>query len=284
MEEAGKETERSEAREDLAEARQQSDRSAQNVQAVDETLSLVRKPADDGTVKVPLWLITFTDVMALMLTFFVLLYSMSTPEAEKWDDISDALSNKLNVFDASAFHAGSQDSIAIDKIKKTKALEIPYVKSLIKSLLTQRDIQDVVLIDNDKRLVISLPSELLFQSGQADISIEGKKLIFELGGVLSRLKNRIEVIGHTDPDPVRSSDALYANNWELSLARASSVAMILRNVGYERDIIVRGLSSSRYDEMPTNISKKERYVYARRVDVIITDDSGHRMNAFDVAR
>ncbi len=236
---------------------------------------------DDGQSKVPLWLITFTDVMALMLTFFVLLYSMSTPKEEKWEDISSALSHKLNHFDAAAFNAGSQDVISLDKISKTKALELGYVKALVESLLKKRKVEDVLLIQNGKRLVISLPSELLFSSGRADVSAEGKKIIFELGGVLSRVKNRIEVVGNTDPRPITARDGQYTTNWELSLARATSVSSVLRDVGYVRDMTVRGLSSARFDELPETLSQDERFALSRRVDIVVMDDDGYRLNAFD---
>ena len=245
------------------------------------TYPVIRK-TDDDKPKVPLWLITFTDVMALMLTFFVLLYSMSTPQEEKWEDIANALTYKRNAFDSTAFNAGSQDVISLDKIDKTKALELDYVKVLIASLLKRRNIEDVLLIENAKRLVISLPSELLFVSGRADMGSEGKKVMFELGGILSRVKNRIEVIGHSDPRPITSTGGLYTTNWELSLARAATVSRVLKDVGYERDMTVRGVSSARYDELSEDIPEDERYALSRRVDIVVMDDDGYRQNAFDI--
>lgn len=243
--------------------------------------SIIRKTDGDKS-KVPLWLITFTDVMALMLTFFVLLYSMSSPQEEKWEDITNALTYKSNAFDAAAFNAGSQDVISLDKIDKTRALEIGYVKVLIAGLLKQRNIENVLLIENEKRLVVSLPSELLFKSGKADMGAEGKKIIFELGGVLSRVKNRIEVIGHSDPRPITAAAGTFATNWELSLARATSVSRVLRDVGYDRDMTVRGVSSARFDELPEDLPEDERYALSRRVDIVVMDDDGYRRNAFDI--
>ncbi|MFP4386149.1 MAG: flagellar motor protein MotB, partial [Alphaproteobacteria bacterium] len=163
------------------------------------------------------------------------------------------------------------------------ALNIGYVKVLLARLLARTDLQGVMLIENHKRLVVSLPSDLLFASGQTEISSEGRQALFELGGILARLQNRIEVIGHSDPRPITNpAQATYKTNWQLSLARAAQVARILRDVGYERDITVRGLSSARYDELPQKLSQEERYDLSRRVDIIIMGDSGYRMNAFDM--
>ncbi len=242
--------------------------------------SIIRKTIKDES-RVPLWLITFTDVMALMLTFFVLLYSMSTLQEDKWEDMSRGLTYKQNQFDAAAFNAGSQDVISLDKIDKRKALHLDYVKTLISGLLEQKNINDVLLIENGKRLIISLPSKVLFESGKADIEADGKKIIFELGGVLSRIKNRIEVVGNTDPRPITGAGT-YTTNWQLSLARAVSVSRVLRDVGYNRNITVRGISSARFDELSEEISENNRYRLSRRVDIVVDNDNGYRKNAFDI--
>ena len=224
---------------------------------------------------VPLWLITFTDIMALMLTFFVLLYSMSVPQEDKWKQITDALSSKFNEAYSLPFRAGSQDAIEIDKIDRSRALDLTYLRALVNNLLKSKGITNVTVFRNGNRLVVSLPSELLFNSGQAVINLEGKKTLFTLGGALTRMRNRIEVVGHTDPTPM-SAGGEYATNWELSLARSASVASMLREVGYGRPIIVRGLSSGRFDEMSLEASEEDRYALARRVDIVLMEDDGAR--------
>ncbi len=228
---------------------------------------------------VPLWLVTFTDVMALMLTFFVLLYAMSETPEESWNKIAHGVSSELESFDAKQFNAGSQDIINIDKISTTSGLNIIYIKTLVERTLEEKNIKDIIVTENQKRLVISLPSELLFRSGSADIKIEGKKMLFTLGGILTRVKNNLEITGHTDPNPI-SGKGLFTTNWQLSLARASSVASMLGEYGYERPITVRGLSSARFDELPETLSEQERYALARRVDIVIMNHSGYRYSAF----
>lgn len=243
--------------------------------------SIVRKQ-DDNVQAVPLWLITFTDVMALMLTFFVLLYSMSVPVEEKWEEISNSFSSKFNSEQAKPHNAGSQDVIDIDRIDKSRALSLKYLKALVKNMLETNDVDNVIIFENDKRLVISLPSELLFKSGSAHIGLEGKKLLFSLGGALSRVKNRIEIAGHTDPRPITGGNGPYRTNWELSMARSVSVSVILKDVGYTRDITIRGLSSARFDEMSDKAPENERYDLSRRVDIILMNDDGLRTKFYDL--
>ncbi len=224
---------------------------------------------------VPLWLITFTDVMALMLTFFVLLYSMSVPVEEKWEEISDSFSNRTAMISEGMFRSGSQDAIVIDKISATKALNLDYLTVIVNNLLKANEIEDVVLFQSDKGLIVSIPSDFLFKSGGDQINLEGKKMIFTLGEAFSRVKNRIEIVGHTDPNPIKEgSSSKYKSNWELSLARSASLSVMLKDAGYKRDITIKGFASARYDELSSDISQEDRYNLSRRVDIIFMKDSG----------
>ncbi len=245
--------------------------------------SIVRTGGGKSTKKkAPLWLITFTDVMALMLTFFVLLYSMAVPQEEKWEDISSAISSHFTKFTAKPYNMGSQDVVDIDKINKSSALDLSYLKAIISNLLKSRGIENVLIFQNEGRLVLSLPSELLFESGQANIKLEGKEALFSLGGALTRIKNRIEIVGNTDPAPIKAGRGNYKTNWELSLARGVSVASVIKEAGYKRPVTVRGVSSARFDELSEDIPEDKRYSLARRVDIIIMNDSGFNEKFYSI--
>ena len=222
-----------------------------------------------------LWLITFTDVMALMLTFFVMLYSMAVPEEEKWEDMTSAMTEGFRQFESPKWYQGAQDTINIDKLDFSRALNLNYLNALVTEIIEgDEKLQNVVVIPQKDRLVLSLPTELLFKTGQADVTVNGKRALFSLGGPLSRIRNRVEVIGHADPRPIQGGSGRYTSNWQLSLARAANVTAVLENVGYVRPIIVRGLSSARYDELPADVAEEERLSLARRVDVVIMQDDG----------
>lgn len=222
-----------------------------------------------------LWLITFTDIMALMLTFFVLLYSMSVPEEEDWKVITKGMTNQFSTRHALQWNKGSQDSISINKIDFSEALDLGYLSSVLNNVVEKdRRLQNVKIIPQRDHIVVSVPSELLFESGQAEISDEGKQVLFSLGNAMTRIRNRIEVIGHTDPRPIEKSGGRFASNWDLSLARAASVALTLKNGGYERPVTIRGLSSSRYDDLPPEMSEEDRLSLSRRVDVVVMKDDG----------
>ena len=238
---------------------------------------------------VPLWLITFTDVMALMLTFFVLLYSMAVPQEEEWSHMTAALNTEFSKFYSEKWEEGPQDSINIEKLDFSAALDLEYLQALMTQLVEgERILKDIVLIPQDDRLIVSLPSDLLFDVGKADIRDKGRKALFALGGALSRMKNRIEVIGHSDPRPIpeKSGDdsSAFSSNWDLSLARALRAAAVLETVGYRRPIVVRGLSSARYEELPSDMEESKRLDLARRVDIVIMSDDGSRRLLLEMER
>lgn len=238
-------------------------------------LSTNRTRRDGEEESSALWLITFTDVMALMLTFFVLLYSMSVPEEEDWKQVTQGMNNQFTQTFADQWSKGKQDVVNIEKIDFTEALDLGYLDSVLTNVI-ERDsrLQNINIIPQTDHLVVSVPQELLFNSGQAEVSGKGKQVLFALGNALTRIKNRIEIIGHSDPAPIERAGGRFASNWELSLARAGSVALTLENGGYERPMAVRGLSSSRYDDLPAEMGEEQRLSLARRVDIVVMKDDG----------
>jgi chemotaxis protein MotB len=224
---------------------------------------------------VPLWLITFTDIMALMLTFFVLLYSMSVPEIDKWEEMTEAVNEGLSRTQTLERFSDQSDQISIEKISAQRALDLGYLATLITEHMKQyEDLESIVLMQSKDELVVSLPADLLFESGNAEASIAGKRALYVLGGILNKIRNRIEVIGHADPRPL-SGKGQYGSNWELSLARAATVSSLLKEVGYQRDMIIRGLSSSRYGEISGEMEEEIHMDMARRVDIVIMKDDGN---------
>lgn len=222
--------------------------------------------------QVPLWLVTFGDCIALMLTFFVLLYAMSTPSQEEWERMTASMTQEFGEYFTKKWNAGFQDTINIDVIDNAQALNLNYVRALIAELMKRDErLSDLYITQQKERLIVSLPSDLLFDTGDAEIQRAGKRAVFVLGDVLSRMKNKIEVVGHADP---RAVSGQYQSNWHLSLARAASVAAVLQDVGYRRDIKIRGLSDALYAELPEDLEAEKRLQLSRRVDIVIMRGDG----------
>jgi chemotaxis protein MotB len=227
------------------------------------------------------WLISFTDVMALMLTFFVLLFAMSNPKQEEWEDFTQKIQQNFSRFQGALDNRGAEDAINIEKVDFSQALNLGYLKVLVENLISETpELSAVRLIETGESLIISLPQNILFEAGQAEIKTGGSEAIFTLANSLRRIQNRIEIVGHADPRPTRGSN--FPSNWELSLSRAANVAALLKNVGYDRTLSIRGQASGRFDDIPQSVPLEERLDLSRRVDIVVMEDDGRRKRLFDI--
>lgn len=240
-----------------------------------------RRMGDNEGSSSSMWLISFTDVMALMLTFFVLLFAMSNPKQEEWDDFTKQIQDNFNRFQGAEENRGAEDAINIEKINFSQALNLNYLRVLMENLIEKEPaLRNARLINNHDSLIISLPQNILFESGQADVKSEANKALYTMAATLGRIKNRIEIVGHTDPRPT-SGDA-FKSNWQLSLKRAVNVSAVLNNVGYDRPITVRGQASGRFDDIPKIVPESERLDLSRRVDIVVMEDDGKSGKLFDI--
>lgn len=241
----------------------------------------IRKPEEIKRA-VSLWLITFTDIMALMLTFFVLLYTMSSPKEQEWTAMASAMGKQLSKNYAQPAVKGAQDTINIDKVDFSKALDLDYLAVVLKESLKDNErAEGILVINRGDGLIVSMPDSLLFEVGQAAVLDEGRKTLFAMGEALSKMRNAIEIIGHADPRPVgQAPSETFQSNWELSLARAANVASVLEATGYTKPMTIRGMSSARYDELPAELGEEKRLDLSRRVDIVILKTTGTQVQRY----
>lgn len=115
-------------------------------------------------------------------------------------------------------------------------------------------------------LVLELPSEVLFSSGQADLSKTGEYNVVEVGAILKAMPDRrFLVVGHTDSAPLKGS--IYKDNWELSTARALTVVRVLVTAGMKpQNVIAAG--EGEHDPVVSNSSAEGR-ARNRRIEIIL---------------
>lgn len=217
------------------------------------------------------WLIIFADLLALLLTFFVLMFSMSSVQVSKWQAVVESLSENLNPSRAQIQEV-DWHNIEAAMVPQKEALSLSYLKKIFEDKLQYDPIlrrSSVTLLDD--RLAITLPADLIFEKGQSSFSREARNSMRELGASLQSIQNKVTVVGHTDLEP--TSGRFYPTNWELSLVRAISVAKLIEQAGYTQDIEIFGNGPSRFEEIDKNIPLDERYILARRVDIFIHRES-----------
>jgi chemotaxis protein MotB len=181
------------------------------------------------------WMITFTDLVALMLTFFVLLFSMSQIEQKKWHSIVESLASNLS---------------AIQKVETTKitadyqveadivppGADLDYLEPILREHLGSDPLLAGAVVDRAvDGLNISFPNERIFAGQGAELSPKGEKVIFALGGVLRNLHNAIDVNTRLAAD-----GKIGAKDWEKALTRSVAVVRILAQSGFAGPIVARG--------------------------------------------
>jgi chemotaxis protein MotB len=218
----------------------------------------------------PAWLLTLADLVALLLAFFVMMYATQRVEKGDWDSLVKSLSQSLRTENVRPLPQPSAPE-NLRLLDRPRAIELPYLQALLEGLRrSEAELADVLFHRLDDRLIIALPSGLLFAPGDARPVAGARERVGHLALILRNVSNRIDVLGHTDPTPL-SGAGRFASNRELSLARARSVAAMLREAGYERQLATFGLGSSRSDELAAIEPRARRYELARRVDIVVRD-------------
>lgn len=219
------------------------------------------------------WMLTYLDMVTLLLLFFIVMYTLSTIDVKKFQDLSTSLSKAMGaggmVLDSpgpsvvpgisgtiSEVSVSSGDNSQLDKILKELQ---EYVK--------ESNLQAKVSVTMEERgVVLSFQEEVLFKLGSAELTPRAREIITKVGPVLEVAPNYLRVEGHTDNLPIRTSQ--YPSNWELSAARANTVLKeLLRNF----KIHPQRLSSVAYGEyrpMVKNDSDANRQIN-RRVNIVI---------------
>jgi chemotaxis protein MotB len=217
--------------------------------------------------KTPIWLITFGDVVALLLTFFVMLFATTKIPSEKWESIAGTMSDSLQFPQAGrAPNPQTDQSIAVVTLEE--ALPIEYLTGILSEHLGQDEILNKAIVrQRDGRVVISLFGAALFDPGGSTLNEAARDAVHRLGGVLANIGNQLEIYGHADPTLEEGID--FESNWTLSLTRASTVAKALSAAGYQRNIVFLGLGDSRYSHLNPALSELRRSELARRVDIVI---------------
>ncbi len=164
------------------------------------------------------WLVSYADFMTLMFAVFVMLWSTSTIDASKYRGIGDALAEMSADYDEKMFRKGD-----------TPQQQMKHIAEGLVKVLVEIDNGDLVKVSYDTDKVrVMLSADLAFNSGQAALLDAAKpvlKLIFEQlinSDFVTTPKMFLDIVGHTDNYPINST--LYPSNWELSAARAASVA------------------------------------------------------------
>ncbi|MEG6566810.1 flagellar motor protein MotB [Thermoanaerobacterium saccharolyticum] len=213
------------------------------------------------------WLLTYSDMITLLMIFFIVLYTISTVNSQKFQQIAASLGK---TFDGTNYVIGQQSGNSIlDSIKTTgtNGTNDNSIASQLDKLIKQYNLQNMVTYKVDERgFVISLNDTLLFDTGSADVKPEQKETLIKIGNILKSMPNYIRVEGYTDNVPINNSQ--FHSNWELSVIRATNVVEILVNDVKMDPAKISAVGYGEYRPIVPNDSDKNRQLN-RRVDIVI---------------
>jgi chemotaxis protein MotB len=230
--------------------------------------SKFRKKAEESKVETAgmmRWLLTYADMITLMLALFIILFAMSTISRVKFQQFAKSVAGGFdNQWAVNQPPQGGQNA----EQTFNSVASVPAIQKELERYVQAHHLQNQVQIRMDHRgLVITLLSDKSFyDSGSAELRPQTKEVLNAVDVFLKRNDNLIRVEGNTDNVPIHT--ALYPSNWELSTARAVNVVRYL----VETDAMdPRRISAAGYGEYHprTDNSTPEARQSNRRVDIVL---------------
>ena len=221
------------------------------------------------------WVITFADMVTLLMVFFILLFAIGTVEQEKWRQIKESLREALGA-DA-VEELGTKQGLdvitqldeqtvhAVDEVGAMVNREMEDITSEVEEFVFKNKLSGEVRVSSDERgAVITISDVVVFPPGSADMTEKGRKTLRQVFDVLKQFNYNVKVEGHTDNTPIRT--LRFPSNWELSASRASEVAHMLIDDGFppERPS-VEGFAEFRPIVPNTSVENRSRN---RRIEVV----------------
>lgn len=246
----------------------------------------------------PEWMVTFADMMSLLLTFFILLLSFASMDVERFKALADSMRESFTfnglpipgksrpasnapgkpeapritaaqISDPSTAQISTQDQVNRQRLQEVKQQIDAYITSADLELFIQTE-----LTGNGLLIVNSDP--LSFPPGGASLEENSVKYLEALLPALARYDYDVIIEGHTDNMPIQTAE--FPSNWELSTARASRFARYL----IDRGIAPDRLSVTGYAEFNPVVPNdtEENRARNRRIEILLkydSDDSSMQM-------
>jgi chemotaxis protein MotB len=225
------------------------------------------------------WLLTYSDLITLLLGLFVILYAMSQVDKTKYQDFVSALTQKFGSKTVLAGHKGIMQQPApkvgraqaaknaAKSLNNNKKKQIAAVLAVI--LSKQIASGQVVIRETKEGVSISLLEKLLFDTGKAIIRPEGLDTLDHISSYLLSVKNPIRIEGHTDNVPINTPQ--FPSNWHLSVARSMNTGYYVLQKGLTPErLAIAGYSE--YRPIAPNDTAENR-AQNRRVEIVILTET-----------
>jgi len=220
------------------------------------------------------WLLTYSDLITLLMIFFVIMYALSNIDAEKYKQLSESLNSAFsNEAAPSQGNSSTGESIEVQPppfVNENDSQELESAIKDIQEVLQEKGLSEEVSVSvRERGVVVSLENTVIFKPGSSDILPEGKNTLIEIGKIAKVVDRYIRVEGNTDNIPINTPR--FPSNWELSVIRATEVTKLLiadSGIPPEKISIV---GYGEYRPIMPNTTDQNRALN-RRVDIVILND------------
>jgi chemotaxis protein MotB len=210
------------------------------------------------------WLLTYADLITLLLAFFVVMYSMSQIDAKKFGKMAEALNGVLKGGD-NVIKAGTDNSKTGHGLLKLGSLNMiqKQIEEKFKDVGKENTVKTEI---TERGLVVHIMESALFREASASLEPKAVETLDLIAEKVAGLPNHIRIEGHTDDRPITT--VAYPSNWELSSARATAVVRYFINSHAIAPDRISALGYGEYRPVRPNNSIENR-AQNRRVDVVV---------------
>ena len=231
------------------------------------------------------WLLTYSDMITLLLALFIMMYTMSSVDAQKYNELSSQLNVQLNPSKAAAQETAAGETVVglngsfsilgssasaqhAQNALKPVQVKVTDLQQELANLIQENNLNAYASVHEEERgIVISMVEGMLFDSGSATINAEANAILSELVQVVNSVDNYIRIEGSTDNVPIHT--AQFPTNWELAASRSINVAKVLVAQGVDPSR-VSAVSYGEYRPIAPNDTEENKRLN-RRVDIVFLD-------------
>jgi chemotaxis protein MotB len=217
------------------------------------------------------WLLTYADMITLLVVFFIILYAQSEVNQTKFSELAASFRRAFNNGamigqDASGAVVGTGGSVGQIQIS-----QVQYIQNEMGKDVQVNGLTDVVSIGSlQEGMVITVSGELLFPSGEAQLDPAAYPVLDLIAARLRTLPNNVRINGYTDDVPIHS--AAFPSNWELSTARALAVLHYFVDHGGIEPVRLAVGGYGQYQPIAPNDTRENR-ARNRRVEIVVLADA-----------
>jgi chemotaxis protein MotB len=227
---------------------------------------------DGGESNQDRWLLTYADMITLLLALFIVMYAMSKIDEEKFSNVTQALATQLKGGETIFEKSLSSDVVQakLMNMRKLRLLE-QKIQSRIK-IANMRDTRSIgisTLVD-ERGLVIHVEESALFESGDDKLKQEAYEPLDLVCEQIKGIPNSIRIEGHTDNRPIKT--ARFPSNWELSAFRAITVVRYFIDKHEISPTKLSALGFGEFRPLSDNVTAEGR-AKNRRVDIVVLSQS-----------